>query len=482
MANIDLPSYSNFPFDTLFKESSTLFYCCLLDEYFPVTFISPNSQQILGYNSEDFINNDQLWLERIHPEDRGQVLTSYEGLSKGEKSLIDFRFKHREGHFVWLRDEVILQNGEKGRNNVIIGTSSEITKRKRAEIKLNSINSRLEEKVRERTQSLKIREKRFWKILQLSFDAIVEVNSAGKILDCNKRATDYFGYCREELTDMHVSKLGSTHKNKLHTNILSQFTATENEVREQFFQKKDGTIFPAEVNTKKYVAEGETRLITFIRDISDRKKKEKKLRQSLEEKKVLLIEVHHRVKNNLAIITGLLQLQADHSHNLKSKESLLEISTRIHAIALVHEKLYQADSYSQIRLDKYVNEIISGITKAFNKDATNINIKKDIAPISLNINQAIPCGLLLNELLTNCFKHAFPAKDKGRINIKILEVNNFVTIKISDNGKGLPQNFDNLKEKSLGFTIIDQIVNQLNGSLRIDSNNGSCFEIKFTLA
>ena len=179
-------------------------------------------------------------------------------------------------------------------------------------------------------------------------------------------------------------------------------------------------------------------------DITEREKSEETIRTSLKEKELLPVEVHHRVKNNLAVISGLLELQSLSVDDLKVNRALKDSRLRIQSIALVHEKLYQNENLSEIEMDPYIHELVESLKNSFKSDLINIHFNFDIDPISLIITQAIPCGLLVNEIITNAYKHAFNDRKEGKVDITLRIEKGVITLSIKDDGVGL----ENLKHTS----------------------------------
>jgi two-component sensor histidine kinase len=207
-------------------------------------------------------------------------------------------------------------------------------------------------------------------------------------------------------------------------------------------------------------------------DITNRKIQERKLQDSLQEKETLLMEIHHRVKNNLAVVSGLMQLQALNSDNEELSAHLNDSVSRIKTIASIHELLYKSDNFSKLDADEVAKKLIRGITQTF-KDEKTLHTKFKLQSVKLNINQAIPLSLIINEVVTNIFKHAFTGKDQGTLTVFICESNGKVELKITDNGKGLPKGFPNiLKKESLGLQLIETLSEQLEADYKYETENG----------
>ncbi|MDI6882224.1 MAG: sensor histidine kinase [Methanothermobacter sp.] len=224
---------------------------------------------------------------------------------------------------------------------------------------------------------------------------------------------------------------------------------------------------------KTYWEEEECTLIS-IRDITKIKEYEKSLEKSLREKNTMLAELHHRVKNNLQVIISLIDLQKRHMKSPEDKEQIEKVNNRIKAIARAHERLYLAEDLSSIDLKDYLEDILLELKATYQKPG--IQFECQIQDIKLNINQAIPCGLIINEALTNTMKHAFP-EGEGRVIIKAYKKDNLININIEDNGVGLPENFK--PEETLGMRIMHALTRQLDGEIRIKGEKGVKIRLRF---
>ena len=220
----------------------------------------------------------------------------------------------------------------------------------------------------------------------------------------------------------------------------------------------------------------------FISDITARKQAQLQLQNELMEKEVLLKEVHHRVKNNLQIIISLLNMQSNQNEDPYIKDAFSECISRIHSMSLVHEKMYRSTSFAKIDFKEYISSISKQIFNS-NKVSSKIKYQLQLEDIYLELNKAIPCGLVLNELITNAFKHAFPGEKEGKLLIKInqdKEKNCIITIK--DNGIGIPPAIDYQSSESMGFILIRVLTKQLDGHLQLKSSKkGTEFKITFPL-
>ena len=209
------------------------------------------------------------------------------------------------------------------------------------------------------------------------------------------------------------------------------------------------------------------------------KSKTEDLEQSLKEKDILLKEIHHRVKNNLAIMSGLFELQLDTAEHEATKKTLRDSQSRLKSMALVHDKLYKTKNLAEIEMQNYINEMGQSLHDTLESPGQNIEMSYDIDDVKLNIDQAIPCGLLINELVVNAFKHAFNGREQGQIHIRLKEKTGNIELYISDDGRGIPDDFDINQSTSLGMMLIETFRQELGASIEMSNNNGTSFTFTF---
>ena len=219
-------------------------------------------------------------------------------------------------------------------------------------------------------------------------------------------------------------------------------------------------------------------MISLALETSEKKKARVDLEEALKEQKVLLQEVHHRVKNNLTIISSLLNLQAGKAKDDYHKKLFYESRDRLNSIATVHQLLYQSRSYSSVNFKHYLEEILSNLHSSFAADNKKITIKKGINDVDLDVSTAIPLALVVNELVTNSYKHAFNGSKEGTIEVSLIENNKKVFLRIKDSGPGY--DFNNASESSIGLDIIHGLIDQINAALTYDNQSGSTYDISFT--
>ncbi|MBI3521416.1 MAG: sensor histidine kinase [Bacteroidetes bacterium] len=216
----------------------------------------------------------------------------------------------------------------------------------------------------------------------------------------------------------------------------------------------------------------------LIKRIEERRLSESAIKDALAEKNILISELHHRVKNNLAIISGLFSLKLNDNLHEDAKNVLLESRNRVRSMALIHNRLYNSENLTDVNFGEYAQELIEEINASYSAVSNSVKIDTSINNVSLNVNAAIPCGLILNELLTNSYKHAFKEKADGKINISFINEGNNYSMLVKDNGVGLPLDYN--KKQSLGVTVIEALSEQLDGSFNFSNEEGTRFELKFS--
>jgi PAS domain S-box-containing protein len=215
-------------------------------------------------------------------------------------------------------------------------------------------------------------------------------------------------------------------------------------------------------------------------DITEHKRDEEKIRLSLKEKEVLLREIHHRVKNNMQVISSMFNLQAGHTQNRECISILKEAQTRIRSMSLVHEKLYRSSSLSRINFGDYLHSLASHLVQAYRSEGGLVRLETDFEDLTLDITSAMPCGLLLNELISNALKHAFPENREGMIRLGLKRgPEGLIEIRVADDGIGFPKGLDFTKVESFGFQIVMLLVRQLDAKIELDRTAGTAFSVLF---
>jgi PAS domain S-box-containing protein len=216
-------------------------------------------------------------------------------------------------------------------------------------------------------------------------------------------------------------------------------------------------------------------------DITQRKESEELIKASLREKEVLLKEIHHRVKNNLQVVSSLVRLQADGLDDPRLRDLFRDIHDRVQSMALVHERLYRSESLAEVDFGDYARSLLSHLWRSQGASAARIQLKLDLDPVSLSVETAVPCGLILNELAGNAFKHAFAGRAAGGVTVSLhTEPDGRVRLCVGDDGAGLPQGLDWRQARSLGLRLVQMLATQINGAVEMRSGAGTEFAVTFT--
>ena len=353
-------------------------------------------------------------------------------------------------------------------------------------------------------------------ILDSLIDGVVTIDERGIIKSVNRAVEQLFGYCAEELVNENVSLLMPAPDSEKHDQYISNYLSSGIKKiigigREVEAKRKDGTLFPVYLGVSEVCIGGKTLFAGVIRDISQRVKAgqelekrvqertrqladsnqvlsseiakrakfQEELESSLKEKEVLLKEVHHRVKNNLQLILSLLKLQKRRAKEISTEDLVMEVQNRVRSIALLHEMLYRAEDLGRIDFLGYARALTEQLLRYYGKTQT-VTLDVRGRELKLAIEPSIPCGLILNELVSNCLKHAFPGERKGIITISLLEEEGgIITLRVSDDGIGFSKSDDPENIDSLGLELVRKLTKQVKGSLEFQTTDGTTVEIRF---
>ncbi len=329
-------------------------------------------------------------------------------------------------------------------------------------------------------------EKRFRRLTENMLDMVCLIDDNGMIHYANPIHKEILGY---ELSDLKDKEFFDFVHPDDHELVKKEFSNTVSDLDPDNFEfryiHKNGSSIWVETagnflleETKKNT-EDKQYAVFVSRDIAKRKKAELQIRKDLKEKKVLLQEIHHRVKNNMQVISSLLNLQSGFLEDDKTKELFQESRSRVFSMSLVHEKLYKSENLANIDFGEYINNLIKHLTSSYLIYPHQIRITYDINNIHLNINMAIPCGLIINELVSNALKYAFPENRKGEINISMKYIADNYEMIVSDNGIGFSVKIDPENLATLGLQLVHSLTKQLNGTIRIVHQKGTKFIINF---
>ncbi len=368
---------------------------------------------------------------------------------------------------------IVAQKYDQGTAAVSVGI--DISDRKRAEAQKTKLITSLQES-----------EHKFRSLYEATTDAVMLLDEQ-EFFDCNPATLKIFGCTnKQEFYGKHPSEFSPLFQPSgqdsasLSTQKINIAMATGSCRFDWVHQRLDGSDFPAEVLLNVMEINGKKFLQAVVRDITERKRDEDQIKASLAEKEVLLQEIHHRVKNNLQVISSLLKLQSRYIQDNQVIEMLKESQNRVRSMALVHEQLYQSKDLSNIDFAEYIENLAHNLFQAYEINAPVIELQTNIAPCELNVDTAVPCGLIINELVTNSLKYAFLGESKGKIKIDFsLDNNGVCMLVISDTGVGLPKDLDYRNARTLGLRLVGSLVRQIRGNITLLSTLGTVFQITF---
>lgn len=331
---------------------------------------------------------------------------------------------------------------------------------------------------------LRLSEERHRAIYDQAYIGIGRIAKMGRFLMVNERLSDMLGYAPEELYRKTFYELAvqdevedSLHDwDKLLSGEISNFS------REQRYIRKDGDVMITNVTVSlvRDTDDSPNYFVAVFEDITERKKYEKELQRSLTEKEVLLKEVHHRVKNNMQVISSILNLQSSYIDDETALAMLRESQDRIKSMSFVHESLYQSDTLSEVNFTEYIQNIVRNLYHSYAPAGSDIELDFELQEVLLNLDTSIPCGLIVNELISNAFKYAFPEGKSGVVQVKLFKMEDGrLKLIIKDNGIGLPENFDIDAAESLGLQLVTTLATQISGKLKTETEHGTTFTIEF---
>src|SRR6056297_174931 len=426
--------------------------------------------KMLGYSLSEIEPHISSWENLTHPQDLKPTQELLFKLFTGEEKYFEtqIRMQHKDGSWIWINDRgVVAERDKEGQPIRLAGTHVDVTERVKTQ------------------EALILSEKRYRDLFTRSSDPNL-IFRKGVIIDCNTSAVNILGYDRKtELIGKTVADISpesqpdGTLTADFQREMLSEVQRKKSHRFEWYHQKKDGSKLPVEVVITAFTDKNEDELLHVVwRDITNRKKAEKQVLASLQEKEALLSEIHHRVKNNLAVISGLLQLQIYQVEDDLLTDVLNSSINRVKSMALIHEQLYHSENFSDVSLKENILKQAESIRDVFMADdSTSVELELDLEDISIGINQAMPVGLLVNEILINAFKHAFKEKEEGEISVKLFEEESRIFLNISDNGVGFDPSGD--ENNTLGTTLIKTFAGQLEAEMEVDSSEGTSYHINF---
>ena len=329
-------------------------------------------------------------------------------------------------------------------------------------------------------------EERFSLVVEAAPNAMVMINSRGEIEMVNAQAERVFGYSRTEMIGRPVEMLVPERFRGHHPALRNSFSGSAEARsmgagRDLYALRKDGSEFPVEIGLNPIETDDGIMVLSAIVDISDRKQKEHRIEQALQEKDLLLGEIHHRVKNNLQIVHSLLDLQSGQISDPHVIAMLRDSQNRVHSMALIHQTLYLSKDFAKVDFGSFLESFVPVLVSSYAVHANNVTLDIDAHGVALPINTAIPSGLIINELVSNALKHAFPEGRKGKIRLELKPADDRnLILSVMDDGIGLPEGLDvRRNDGSLGLQLVAMLSKQLRGTLDVQCSAPTRFTLHF---
>lgn len=433
-----------------------------------INFVSENIMDILGYPAEEFMKNETLFSNLMLEDD---IVIYDEKVARwkrdGAKGVIsnEIRVRNKQNEIVWLEDHMYEVNPGNARP-YYSGIMIDITQQKKTQLKMLETETKLSA------------------ILKNLPKVVIYQSGLGNDF-ISDNISDMIGYSPAEVLESKYFFGSIMHPEDMPAvkNSISNWHRSGDDgiLNMEFRVKKKngGFIWIEDHMFRVKVNEKESYLSGILIDITDRKLAEQKISRSLKEKELLLKEIHHRVKNNLQVVSSLLKLQSGYVKDESSLDLLIDSQNRVRSMALVHQKLYQSKDFSEIDFPEYLKQLSEHLLNVFKAKSGDIEVTVYSADINLGIDLAIPCGLILNELISNSMKYAFPGGRKGEISIDFRLIDTGYEISISDNGVGFPKEINYKETKSLGLQLVNTLVGQIDGTISMENNPGTTFRIRF---
>ncbi len=431
-------------------------------------YYSGRCAEMLGCTVADMKGDPNSWTNRILEEDRALVLETVRKCLDGEIDCLqsEYRMRRFDGRILWIYGRATACRTDDGSTYRMTGFLTDITRRKEAEDNMQREHDLLEAVVEGTSDVVYIKDK------DLRY---VKLNSAGEsFLGIHKGMA--IGHRVQELAIQEWAVKVREHE--LRVLATGRWESVEHVIPTPGGAK---SIWLANRGPWRDSSGTVIGVIGISRDITELKLTEERVRASLVEKEVLLKEIHHRVKNNLQVISGLLYLKSEHVDLPEVKEALQESRGRVQSIALIHEQLYKAADLAQVDFAEYFAPWKEHAMELLGADPQRIRVVCDIDPVLLAVDQAIPCALIMNELVSNAVKYAFPGTRLGRVEVQLKMMRDACRLSVADDGVGLPESCSLEQTPSLGLHLVGILTRQLKGAATIDRSAGTRIQVQFPI-
>jgi PAS domain S-box-containing protein len=448
---------------SIFENSSNLLIWTL-DKNFRISSFNKNFKEIIEnkFGVEIFIGREfmpglQQFIDAtVFPK----TYDKYDQAFKGQPQELEGPLQNINGSMSWFETYLNPIKLESGEIEEISCVSHEVTEKKLAQLELR----RSEERNKAMINALP--------------DLIFRMNNEGTVLDVVYKSEYQLVEASENLVGKRIQE---RYPDEIGHSFIKNVRAAIDDNNVMQLEYELGLNGSKGAYEARFARINEEEALVIIRDITEKKEAEENLLASLKEKEVLLKEVHHRVKNNLQVISSILNLQSSYVKDENTLQILRESQNRIKSMSFIHESLYQTKNFSSINFSEYVINLSKNLVHSYQVYSNLIDVKFGVGLVNLNLDQAIPCGLIINELVSNALKYAFNEGQEGTIFIRLAEKEGIISLSVEDNGKGLPEGFDHTATETLGLQLVVTLVEQLEGSMDLQSSaqSGTKYLITF---
>jgi PAS domain S-box-containing protein len=448
---------------TLFENTGTSII--IIEEDATISLVNDETLRRTGYARSE-IEGKKKWTEIVDAEDIERMLAQHRLRRESPGEALpgyEFRYRTKSGELRYALINVQLLPGTRKSMASLI----DITERKQADFQREAA---LEE--------LRRSEEKYRLIFNRENDAIVMTDADSlKFLDVNEAAEKLYGYSKAEFLGMTALALSIEPEN---SQLTLRAGAETDGVRVPLrkHKRKDGTILTVEISAGPFIWNNQKVVCSIIRDMTERKGAGEEIQRQLAEKEILLREVHHRIKNNIASIGGLISLQMQAVTNSEAIAVLQDAIGRVNSMRILYDKLLLTEGYKDVSVKNYVESLIASVV-ALSPDNAKVTIDQQIADFQLDQKRLSPLGIIINELLTNIMKHAFINRDSGLIKISLTHIDKHAMLTIQDDGNGLPPGFDLNESKGFGLMLVKMLSQQLGGRFTIKKQKGTRCTVTF---
>ena len=426
-----------------------------------ISYANGRMAAMTGYTREEMLGRPAY--ELFLPREKWPALGNYnQRRAQGHADVYETEFKRKDDSRFWGLIHATPLRDATGRVVGTIGAQIDITTRKRAEA------------------ALRESEERFRALIEQAADAVMVHDERGQMLMANQRVCQNLGYTRAEMLALRVSDFEINFDAEVVEKKWAQLQNGVSMSVNGLHKRKDGTSFPVEVHVGAVQFDGKRVMLAIARDVTRRRQHEAAVAASLREKEVMLKEIHHRVKNNLQIICSLLNMQADAIDDAPTRAAFAETRNRVRSMALIHEQLYQTPDLAHIDVGEYLETLVASIQRSAGAHSSHVAFKLDCHAAALDIDRAVPCGLIVNELVTNAIKYAFPDGKRGTIELQLRVEEQTLILSVRDDGIGMNPDLNWEQSDSIGLQLVSALTQQLEGEVELQSGNeGTIWTIRF---